>query len=287
MITFARSAPGEPGGAPGEDVEVRARVERLALRVDAEDRLPPLEVGSVDDDLPVEPARAQERGVQDVGSVRRGHQDHRGPLVETVHLDQELVQGLLPLVVSAAEPRAAVAADGVDLVDEHDRRRARLRLLEEVADPSGADADEHLDEVGAADREERDAGLARDGAREERLARPGRTEQQHTARDLRAHRLELGRMLEVLLDLLQLLDRLVHAGDVLEGGLRLVLADGLVPAPAELHHAPAAALRSVHHPEEEAGEQEDREDVVQEPDELVRLLRAWPRSERRLLGARS
>ena len=80
-------------------------------------------------------------------------------------------------------------------------------------------------------------------------------------------------MLEVLLDLLQLLDRLVHARDVLERGLGLVLADRLVAAPTELHHPAAAALRSVHHPEEESGEQEDREDVVQEPDDLVRLLR--------------
>ena len=87
-------------------------------------------------------------------------------------------------------------------------------------------------------------------------------------------------MLEVLLDLLQLLDRLVHAGDVLERGLGLVLADRLVTAPTELHHTATAALRSVHHPEEQAGQQQDRQDVVQEPDELVRLL--WLRLERHI-----
>ena len=55
-------------------------------------------------------------------------------LVEAVHLDEQLVERLLALVVTAAEPGAAVTADGVDLVDEDDRGRRGLRLLEEVAD---------------------------------------------------------------------------------------------------------------------------------------------------------
>jgi hypothetical protein len=69
--------------------------------------------------------------------------------VEAVHLDQELVEGLLPLVVPAAQAGAAVAADGVDLVDEDDGGRLGLGLLEEVAHAAGADAHEHLDEVRA------------------------------------------------------------------------------------------------------------------------------------------
>jgi hypothetical protein len=85
-----------------------------------------------------------------------------------------------------------------------------LRLLEQVAHARGADADEHLDEVGARDREERHAGLARDGAREQRLAGAGRPVEQHALRDARAERLELLRVLEELLDLVQLLDRLVR-----------------------------------------------------------------------------
>jgi hypothetical protein len=44
--------------------------------------------------------------------------------------------------VPAAEPRATVPADRVDLVDEDDGRCVRLGLLEEVADPGGADTDE-------------------------------------------------------------------------------------------------------------------------------------------------
>ena len=124
---------GERGRAPRDDVEVDAGCERLLLAVHRQDRLAALEVGTVDDDLAVEATGPQQRGVEDVGAVGRREQDHPLLLVEAVHLDQELVERLLPFVVAAAEPGAAVTTDGVDLVDEHDRRRRRLRLLEQVA----------------------------------------------------------------------------------------------------------------------------------------------------------
>ena len=263
---------GEAGRASRDDVEVHALGPRLAPCVHPQDRLATLEVGAVHGDVAVEATRPQQRRVQDVGTVRRGHEDDRGALVEPVHLDEELVQGLLALVVPAAEPGAAMPADSVDLVDEHDRRGVLLRLLEQVAHASRSYADEHLDEVRPADGVEGDAGLARDRAREERLARPRRPEQEHAARDLRAHRLELRGVLQVLLDLLQLLDRLVDAGHIRERRLRLVLRDLLRPRLTELHHAPAARLRLVHDPDEGPDDQDHGDELDQEPDERRPLL---------------
>src|ERR687898_159897 len=49
---------------------------------------------------------------------------------------------------SGAQTGAALAADRVDLVDEDDAGGVLLGLLEQVAHTRGADADEHLDEVG-------------------------------------------------------------------------------------------------------------------------------------------
>ena len=193
---------GEAGRAAGDGVEVDVGGERLALGVHRQDGLAALEVGPVDGDLAVEAAGAQQRRVEDVGPVRRGDQDDAALDVEAVHLDEHLVERLLALVVPAAHAGAAVAADGVDLVDEDDRRRVGLGLLEQVAHAAGADADEHLDEVRAGDREERHAGLTGDGAGEQRLAGPGRAEQQHALGDLGADGLELGRVLQEVLDLL-------------------------------------------------------------------------------------
>src|SRR5947208_517430 len=77
----------------------------------------------------------------------------------------------------AAQAGAAGARDGIGLVHEDDARRVLLGLLEQVANAAGAHADEHLDEVGARDREEGHARLTGDSARQQRLARAGRPEQ--------------------------------------------------------------------------------------------------------------
>ena len=58
--------------------------------------------------------------------------------LEAVHLDEQLVQRLLALVVAAAEAGAAMAADGVNLVDEDDAGRVLLALLEQVAHAADA-----------------------------------------------------------------------------------------------------------------------------------------------------
>src|SRR5690606_39793330 len=52
--------------------------------------------------------------------------------VEAVQLDQQLVEGLFLLVVTAAQrPGATGAAEGVQLVDEDDRRGLGARLRSE------------------------------------------------------------------------------------------------------------------------------------------------------------
>ena len=101
--------------------------------------------------------------------------------------------------------RAALAADGVDFVDEDDAGRVLLRLLEHVAHARRADADEHLDEVGAGDREERHLRLAGDRLGEQRLAGAGRADHQHAARNAPAELLELGRVAQELDQLARLL----------------------------------------------------------------------------------
>ena len=203
---------GEAGGAARQHVDVHVVGQRDLLGVDGEDALAPLHVGTVDDDAAIEAAGTQQRRIEHVGTVGRGDEDDAFVRFEAVHLDEQLVQRLLALVVAAAEAGAAMTADRVDLVDEHDAGRVLLALLEQVADARGADADEHLDEVGAADREERDVGFTGDRAREQRLAGAGRAHEQHALGNAAAELLELLRFLEELDDLLELFLRFVDAG---------------------------------------------------------------------------
>ncbi len=194
--------------------------------------------------------------------------------LEPVHLDEHLVQRLLALVIAAAEPGAAMAADRVDLVDEDDAGRVLLALLEHVAHARRADAHEHLDEIGARDGEERHVRLAGDGAGEQRLAGAGRADQQHALRDLAAEALEFLRVLQELDDLLQLALRLVDAGHVVEGHAALLLGQHARARLAEAHGAAAARLHLAHEEHPDADQQQHREpgEQVMEQRVDVRLL---------------
>ena len=122
MTRLARSAPVKPGSLARQRAEVDLARDRLALGVHLENLLAAVAIGAVDHDLAVEAARAQQRGIEDVRPVGGRDQDDVVLELEAVHLDQQLVERLLALVVTAAQAGAAVAADGVDLVHEDDAR---------------------------------------------------------------------------------------------------------------------------------------------------------------------
>ena len=109
--------------------------------MDLEYGLAAADVGQADIHAAVEAAGAGQGVVEDVVTVRGGHDDDALVVRKAVHLDEQLVEGLLALVVSAAEAGAALAADGVYLVYEDDGRGHLLGLVEEVAHAGGADAD--------------------------------------------------------------------------------------------------------------------------------------------------
>src|SRR5947208_131596 len=267
-----------------EQLDVDVLGDRHAAGMHAEDAFPALHVRPRHDHAAVEAAGTEQRGVEHVGAVRGGDQDDALVGLEAVHLDEELVERLLALVVAAAETRAAVTADGVDLVDEDDARGVLLPLHEEIAHPRGADADEHLDEVRAGDGEERHPGLAGDCAGEQRLAGPRGADEQHTLGDATAELGELLRVLEERDDLLELLLGLVDAGDVVEGDLVCVLGEQLGAALAEGHRLAAAHLHLAHEEDPDA-DQQQHGSPLDEGDEVPGLGVLGPRVDRDVLLA--
>ena len=244
----------------GDSLQVDVGADRLVLRVDLQDALAATHIGSVYHNLAVETAGAQKCRIQDVGAVGRRNQDDGLVRLEAVHLDEQLVERLLALVMTAAQAGAALATDGIDLVDEDDGRRRVLRLLEQVAHAGGAHTDEHLDEVGAGNAEEGHARLARNGARKQRLARARRADEQATARHLRAHGLIFRRVRQEVLDFLHLLDSLIDAGDVGELHVGAFLGVLLRLRLAEAH---LRVVRLLHLVEEEEQKRADKQDGKQ------------------------
>ena len=215
LARFARSAPVRPDGLAGDLREIDVRRERLAARVHLEDLLAAGEIGRRDEHLPVEPAGAQQRRVEVLETVRRPHHHDLVGGAEAVELDEQLVERLVLLAVEAVA--GAGGADGVELVDEDDRGRVLARLVEELADPRGAEAGEHLHERGGGLRVERRAGLVRDRLGEQRLAGTGRAVEEDPLRHARAEPLEALGIAQEVDHLGELGLRLLGAGDVAPG----------------------------------------------------------------------
>ena len=244
---------GKACGPLGDHLEGDVRGQGLFAGVDLEDLLAALDVGQAHIHLAVKAAGTQQGLVQDVGAVGGRHDDDAVVGLEAVHLDQQLVQSLLALVVAAAQAGAALAAHGVDLVNEDDAGHGLFGLVEQVADTGRAHAHVHLNKVGAGNGVEGHPGLAGAGAGQQGLAGARRAHQQHAVGDARPQRVELFGALEELDDLFQLFFFLVLAGDVGKGGGLLVGGLVLDFGAAHVHDVAAAGAAPQHRKQDEAG----------------------------------
>src|SRR5438874_8117066 len=190
--------------------------------MDPQNFLAPFHVGKIDGDLAIETAWAKQGRIENIRPVS-GSDDNDAFLgIESIHLDEQGIQGLFALIVAASDAMAAMTTDRVNFVDENNAGRRFLALLKHVANPAGADADKHLDEIGTADREEWDISLAGDGAGEQCLAGAGRPDQKHAFRNAPPEFLKLLRITQKLDQLLHFILGFLDSGDVAESNFIFV-----------------------------------------------------------------
>ena len=177
---------GETRGAAGPGRQRHRRRQRTAAGVDRQDRLAAAAVGQVDGDAAIEAAWAHQGRVEHVGAVGGGQQNHAGVVGEAIHFGEQLVEGLLPFVVAAADASTPLAADRIDLIDKNDAGRLGFGLAEQVPHPTGPHTHEHLDEFGGGHREEGHPRLTGDGSGQQGFAGAGWPHQQHPLGNLGA-----------------------------------------------------------------------------------------------------
>ena len=237
---------GGTGGHTGDLVEVHVLGDLDLFGVYLQNGLAPQQVGQLHGYTAVETTGSGQGRIKGFGTVGGGQNDDAGVALEAVHLGEQLVQRLLALVVAAVLAAAALLADGVDLINEHDAGGFLLGLLEQVAHLGRAHAHEHLHEFGAGHGEEGHVGLAGHSLGQHGLARARRAHQQHALRHGRADLLIFAGIVEVVDDLRQVLLGLVLAGHIGKldalGGLDVDLGVGL----AHIEHQGVAAAHFLH-----------------------------------------
>src|SRR5450756_1269359 len=261
------------GGLLGNRDKHDVNRKRLVRSVHLEDLLPSLGIRKVDDNAPIEAARTQQSRVENVRPVRGRKDDDALVRVKAVHLDEQLVQGLLTFIVAAADACAAMAPHGVDFVDEHNAWSILLRLCEQVPDAACAHADKHLDELRTRHVEERHFGLAGDCASKQRLSTARRSNQQCALGNLGTHYRKLLGVLEVVDQLARLFLGLIQAGNILKRHARAIVHEQLGLALAKPDHLVVlATLHALHHEEPEP-EQEHKLSLIHQQRQPYTRLR--------------
>ncbi len=211
----------EAVGDVRDALEVHVLGQRHAPRVHVQDLQAADLVRHADLYLPVEPSAPAQRGVDGVGPVGGGHDDYLAAGLQAVHQGQQL--GHDP-ALDFARDLLPLRRDGVDLVDEYDRRRVVLGFLEDVAELLLRLAVVLGHDLRAADVDEVSVRLAGHGFGDHGLAGAGRAEEHDALGRLDAQLLEDLRVPQRQLDHLpDQPDLSLQAADVLVGYVRGLL----------------------------------------------------------------
>ena len=136
---------GRSGCHPGDNAEVHALIHLNFPCMYLQDILPALQIRQLYRNPPVESSRPGKGRIQGLGAVGRRKDDHAVVCLKSIHLCQQLVQRLLPLVV-AAYTSLTLLSDGIDLIDKYDTGSFFLRLSEQITDFGCSHTYEHFHE---------------------------------------------------------------------------------------------------------------------------------------------
>ena len=172
--------------------------------------------------LAIKTTRTQQSRIQHIRTV--GGSNHNDCLMafKAIHLNQHLVQRLLPLIVTTAKTCATLTPYCINFINEDDTGCRLLGLFKHVAHAGGTDTDKHLDKIGTRDREEGNLGFTGNGLGQQSLTCTRLANHENAFGDLAAQFLEAGWILEVVNQLFHLFFGLIATSHISKGGLDLI-----------------------------------------------------------------
>ena len=239
---------GKPGRSACYFREIYTFGQRNALDVNIKNLLTSFKIRQINENLTVKTARTHQRRIEHIRAIGGRDNDDALRGIKAVHFDQQCIERLFALVMSAAHTGKPAATDGIDFVHKNNARRALPPLLKHITDTTGADADKHFDKVRPADGEKRHFCLTSDRLGNQRFTGSRRTRQQNALRHFSAKPLKLFRIFQKFDYFLQFFLRLINPGDI--GKRRAVLIVALKQFSAALTETHRPSASHLHLPEE-------------------------------------
>ena len=121
------------------------------LGMNAEDLFSAIQVGQLYGNPTVKTSGTGQCRVKGLGAVGSRQDHHAGVALKAVHFRQQLIKGLLPLIIAAHSTGIPLLTNGIDLVDKDDTGRFFFGLLKQISYLTGTHTHEHLYELRAGD----------------------------------------------------------------------------------------------------------------------------------------
>src|SRR3989344_1623322 len=208
---------GKTWRALGNMAQTDTRFKRLSFCMNLENRLTLFDIGKIQNNSPIKPTRAKKRGIENVGAIGRRYDNNLISRLKAVHLNKNLVERLLTLIVPAAKTSTAMAPDRINLIDKNNRGSGFLCRAKQIPHARSADADKHLDKFRRRNMEKRHARLPRNCAGKKSLSGARRAHKENTARNPRANLKKFLRVLEKFNNLFKLFFCFVHPRNIFKG----------------------------------------------------------------------
>ena len=141
-------------GCPCDCAEINSAFHLDIFRMYLEDCLSALQIRQLHGNSSVESTGTQQCLIQCFGSVRCRQNNNTLSAVKAVHLRQQLVQCLLPLIVAAHAVAVTLFPDGINFINKYDTGCFFVCLLKKVAHLCRAHADKHFHKFRAGNGEE-------------------------------------------------------------------------------------------------------------------------------------
>ena len=159
----------EARGATRNDAQIYVGTKWRFTRMHAQNLFTPFDVRIANSHLTVKTTWTQQRRVQNIFAVCRRDNDNAFVGFKTIHLNQQLVQRLLTLIVATTVASATCTTNRIDLIDKHDARCVLFGLFKHVAHTRCTHANEHLNKVRTGNGEEWNTSLACNGTGQKRF----------------------------------------------------------------------------------------------------------------------
>ena len=234
----------KPRRPSSQRIQINLHRNRLPPRMHLQNTPPTTPIRTINHNLTIKPTRPQQRRIQNIRTIRSRNQNNIILQLKPIHLHQQLIQRLLTLIMPPTQTSPTMPPNRINLIHKHNTRRRLLRLLKQIPNTRRTHTHKHLHKIRTRNRKKRNPSLTSHSPRQQRLPRPRRPIQQHTLRNPSPQRLKLLRILQKLLNLMQLLNRLIRPSHIPKRHLRRIRRHPLRTRLPKTHHLRTTTLAS-------------------------------------------